>query len=179
VWGKYARYKIGIVLFSTYKQCFLLSENTVEVRINILTSLRNSWRKGKILQLPFVRCRCAACFTVSTSYLPMRPRPCARKQSLFQLNGQGRKISIKMYCNSFAHKRLHLRCIYYMHEHRDKITQCQNTLKSLCTDVPYTLQKTLCKYVPESVWVSVIKTYLKDVFDAKLLTTNAWTSYQS
>lgn len=41
------------------------------------------------------------------------------------------------------------------------------------------MQKTLHKHVPESVREAVIKTYLKDVFDAKLLTTNIWTSCQS
>lgn len=84
---------------------FPLSEKGSEVRVDVPTSLRNTWRKGVIFQLPLVsEGRCGPCFMIFCSFsLPVRPRPYARKHSPSQINTQGREISIKMSCNSCPH----------------------------------------------------------------------------
>lgn len=85
---------------------FPLSEKASEVRVDMPTSLRNTWRKGVIFHLPLVsKGRYTPRLTIFCSFsLPTRPRPYARKQSPFQINTQGREISIKMPCNSCPHK---------------------------------------------------------------------------
>lgn len=84
---------------------FPLSEKASEVRVDMPTSLRNNWRKGIMFHLPLSKGRYTPCFTIFCSFsLPMRPRPYVRKQSPFQINTQGREISIKMSCNRCPHK---------------------------------------------------------------------------
>lgn len=139
--------------------------------------LKNTWRKGIIFQLPLLsKGRYSPGFTIFCSFsLPMRPGPYAVKQSPCQINTQGKEISIKMSCNSCPHKG----GLHYAHSCRDAKTWCQNALKSFCTYISYTMQRMLHKHITESVRDVVIKAYLKDVFDAKLLTnTNIWTSCQ-